>query len=103
MNKLFINQPAIEYTDPKTGDIRLFMGYSHDDAYNYAAGAYDLYLRCIPECCREGYLISDGSFRDRHEALQIAKDANQLKDMYNNATVYDLYSYMLKEDYQTCT
>ena len=100
---LFINQAAIEYTDPKTGDIMLFMGNSHNDAYDYAAGAYDLYLRCQPECCREGYFVSDGSFKDRHEALQIAKDAGQLKELYNNATVCDLYSYMLKENYQECT
>lgn len=100
---LFINQAAIEYTDPKTGDIILFMGNSHSDAYDYAAFAYDLPLRCQPECCREGYFVSDGSFKDRQEALLIAKNACQLKDLYNNATLYDLYSYMLKEDYQKCT
>ena len=100
---LFINQAAIEYTDPKTGDITLFMGNSHNDAYDYAAFAYDLYLRCKPECCREGYFVSDGSFKDREEALIIAKNAGQLKPMYDDPNVNYLNSYMLKEDYQKCT
>ena len=100
---LFINQAAVEYTDPKTGDIRLFMGYSHNDAYNYADFAYGLYLRCQPECCREGYFVSDGSFKDRQEALIIAKNAGQLKTMYDDPNIDYLNSYMLKEDYKKCT
>ena len=99
----FIKYAAVEYTDPKTGDIEIFTGYDHNAVYDFAACSLDLYLRCKPECCREGYFTSDRSFKDRHEALKIAKDANQVKDMYNNATVYDLYSYMLKEDYHKCT
>lgn len=99
---LFINQAAIEYTNPKTGDITLFMGNSHNDAYDYAAGAYDLYLRCQPECCREGYFVSDGSFVDRIDAMKIAREAKQLKSMYDDPTIDYLNSYMLKEDYQKC-
>lgn len=98
----FIKYAAVEYTDPKTGDIEIFTGYDHNAAYDFAACSLDLYLRCMPECCREGYFLSDRSFKDRHEALIIAKNAGQLKDTYNNVTVYDLYSYMLKEDYQKC-
>ena len=99
---LFINQAAVEYTDPKTGDIMLFMGNSHNDAYDYAACAYDLNLRCHPECCIEGYFISDGSFKGRQEALIIAKNAGQLKPMYDDSNIDYLNSYMLKEDYQNC-
>lgn len=99
----FIKYAAVEYTDPKTGKIEIFTGYDHNAAYDFAACSLDLYLRCKPEYCREGYFISDRSFKDRHEALIIAKNAGQLKAMYDDLTICNLYSYMLKENYQSCT
>ena len=99
----FIKCAAVEYTNPKTNITKIWGGYDHNEVYDFAAFSLDLYLRCKPECCREGYFTSTGAFKDRQEALIIAKNAGQLKDFYKNATVYDLYSYMLKEDYHECT
>lgn len=98
----FIKYAAIEYTDPKTGDIEIFTGYDHNAAYDFAACSLDLYLRCKPECCREGYFTSNRSFKDREEALIIAKNAGQLKPMYDDPNIDYLNSYMLKKDYQKC-
>ena len=99
----FIKCAAVEYIDPKTNITKIWCGYDHITVYDDVAFSQSLYLRCKPECCREGYLVTDGSFKDRQEALIIAKNAGQLKPMYDNPAIDYLKSYMLKEDYQKCT
>ncbi len=48
-----------------------------------------------------GYLLSDGSFVDRREAMNIALMAGQLVD--DNSTMRGLlYSYQLKKDFSKC-
>ena len=99
---MFIKAAAVQYTDPKTNITKVWCGYDHNAVYDYVAFSQSLYLRCKPDCCDEGFMTSEDTFISRSRALEIAKDADQLKDLYKNTEDPILYSYMLKDNYQAC-
>ena len=76
-------------------------GFDHDYCYNHLGLAHEMYPRVNPNDydTEEGFILVDGEFVDRMTAMEIAKNANQLKAEYKNENWPLLYSYML--DFKT--
>lgn len=76
-------------------------GYSHSDCYTYLYQAYNLFAREYnPEyVVVEGFMLVDGTFVSREEALECARYTGQLLPGYKETDI--LKSYMLDYSFLT--
>lgn len=96
-----IKIPCVKCRPINEQEYIIVTGFNHSDCYDYLYAVYEIPARVCPERyeCIEGYLCTDDTFVDRSEAMEIAKAARQVKDLYNNDNYIALQSYMLKEDH----
>lgn len=93
-----IKSPAIKCRPINTNvDYVIVTGSCHADCFEALSFGYDMYALACPDRYDyvEGYVCSDGQFVDRYEALNIARNNNQLKDLYKDIEG-PLQSFMLK-------
>lgn len=76
-------------------------GYSHADCYDYIREAYGIYANCYPEgyVVTEGFMLDNGTFISREDALELIHYTGQLKPEYKGKDIHILYSYMIDYSY----
>ena len=93
---VYLKSPAIQFRLPPENSVHMVENYCHQACYDYIREAYEIYAQIFPDKYDviEGYTLTDGSFVDREEAYDIAKDTGVLKSMYYG--MQSLQSYMVK-------
>lgn len=98
MNKAKIVSAAIKYLlkeDIGTTNFKYVKAHCHSECYN-ALSFMELYEnKRVLEAEQEGFMLEDGTFVSRTEAMKIARDTNQVKPIYKDCV--ELKSYMIGE------
>ena len=91
-----IKSACVRCQRKETKNFNYATGYDHSSCYDYLVrdlgtnpqydSRYDV---------EEGFILENGEFVDRMKAMQIAKEAGQLVDIYQDGDYPLLYSYMV--------
>jgi hypothetical protein len=96
-----IKSPAVKYQllkDKGTDVFHYITGYCHSDCYNSLSFMEIYPTNRVVEVEEEGFMLEDGVFVNRFKAMGVALHNHQVQSIYTSG-YSQLYSYMLKEDY----